>query len=53
MIAAGMAIGTLFTLFVTPAIYTLLAKDHSRDRERLSHGAATEDEPAHKAEAAE
>ena len=53
VIAAGMAIGTLFTLFVTPAIYTLLAKDHSRDRERLSHGAATEDEPAHKAEAAE
>ncbi len=27
VIAFGMAIGTLFTLFVTPAIYTLLARD--------------------------
>ena len=25
----GMAIGTLFTLFVTPAVYTLLARDHA------------------------
>ncbi len=28
VIAAGMSIGTLFTLFVTPAIYTLIARDH-------------------------
>ena len=28
-----MSIGTLFTLFVTPAIYTFIAKDHSHDRE--------------------
>ncbi len=28
VIAAGMSVGTLFTLFVTPAIYTLLARDH-------------------------
>jgi multidrug efflux pump subunit AcrB len=28
VIAAGMSIGTLFTLFVTPAIYTLVARDH-------------------------
>ena len=28
VIAGGMSIGTLFTLFVTPAIYTLLARDH-------------------------
>jgi hydrophobe/amphiphile efflux-1 (HAE1) family protein len=27
VIAAGMSIGTLFTLFVTPAIYTLVARD--------------------------
>ena len=53
VIAAGMAIGTLFTLFVTPAIYTLLAKDHSRDRDRLAHGAAREHEPEREAEAAE
>jgi multidrug efflux pump subunit AcrB len=31
VIAAGMTIGTLFTLFVTPAVYTLIARDHSRD----------------------
>jgi hypothetical protein len=24
-----MAIGTLFTLFVTPAVYTFLARDHA------------------------
>jgi multidrug efflux pump len=30
VIAAGMTIGTLFTLFVTPAVYTYLARDHQR-----------------------
>ena len=30
VIAAGMTIGTLFTLFVTPAVYTFLARDHQR-----------------------
>ncbi len=29
VIASGMSIGTLFTLFVTPAIYTLIARDRS------------------------
>ncbi|WP_298364403.1 multidrug efflux RND transporter permease subunit [Azospirillum sp.] len=28
VIVAGMMIGTLFTLFVLPAVYTVLAKDH-------------------------
>ncbi len=28
VIVAGMLIGTLFTLFVLPAVYTVLAKDH-------------------------
>ena len=28
VIVAGMSIGTLFTLFVLPAVYTFLAKDH-------------------------
>jgi multidrug efflux pump len=28
-IAAGMTIGTLFTLFVTPVVYTYVARDHS------------------------
>jgi multidrug efflux pump len=32
VIAAGMTIGTMFTLFVTPAIYTLIARDHSAAR---------------------
>src|SRR6202042_1027367 len=27
-IFAGMSIGTLFTLFVTPAVYTFIARDH-------------------------
>jgi len=31
VIAAGMSVGTLFTLFITPAVYTLIARDHSRD----------------------
>jgi hydrophobe/amphiphile efflux-1 (HAE1) family protein len=30
VIAAGMVVGTLFTLFVTPAVYTFLAKDHQK-----------------------
>jgi multidrug efflux pump len=28
VVVAGMSIGTLFTLFVLPAVYTILAKDH-------------------------
>ena len=39
-IFAGMAIGTLFTLFVTPAVYTFLARDHAAaDGERKGAGA--------------
>ncbi|MBV1701124.1 MAG: multidrug efflux RND transporter permease subunit [Hyphomicrobiales bacterium] len=33
VIGSGMAIGTLFTLFVTPAIYTLISRDHGHDRD--------------------
>ena len=33
VIAAGMTIGTLFTLFVLPAVYLYLARDHSTRRE--------------------
>jgi multidrug efflux pump len=32
VIAAGMTIGTMFTLFVTPAVYTLVARDRSKER---------------------
>ncbi len=31
VLVGGMAIGTLFTLFVVPSIYMLVARDHSRD----------------------
>ena len=33
VIAAGMTVGTLFTLFVTPAVYTLVARDRSAARQ--------------------
>ena len=39
-IAAGMTIGTAFTLFVLPAFYLFLARDHSRDRGPEPEGAA-------------
>ena len=29
VIASGLSIGTLFTLFVVPAVYMLIAADHS------------------------
>ncbi|MEE4355139.1 MAG: efflux RND transporter permease subunit [Desulfococcaceae bacterium] len=32
VIVGGMAIGTLFTLFIVPCIYMLIAKEHSQDR---------------------
>ena len=32
VLVGGMTIGTLFTLFVIPSIYILVARDHSRDR---------------------
>jgi multidrug efflux pump len=33
VIATGLAIGTLFTLFVVPAVYLLIAADHSHARQ--------------------
>jgi multidrug efflux pump len=33
VIAFGMTIGTMFTLFVTPAVYTYIAREHRRDKE--------------------
>jgi multidrug efflux pump len=35
VLVGGMTIGTLFTLFVVPSLYVLLAKDHSKERERI------------------
>ena len=34
VIASGMTVGTLFTLFVTPAVYTYIAREHRRDARR-------------------
>ncbi|MDH5298220.1 MAG: efflux RND transporter permease subunit, partial [Desulfobulbaceae bacterium] len=33
VLVGGMAIGTLFTLFVVPSIYMLVAKDHAKERQ--------------------
>ncbi|HEY8994657.1 MAG TPA: efflux RND transporter permease subunit, partial [Lacunisphaera sp.] len=44
VVATGMSIGTMFTLFVVPAFYTLLAQDRrQRDKEPAAavHGAAS------------
>jgi multidrug efflux pump len=41
VIAAGMTIGTIFTLFVTPAVYTFLAKDYQKARAREAEGASS------------
>jgi hypothetical protein len=45
VIAAGMTIGTIFTLFITPAVYTFLAKDYQKVRAReAEHGLPTSEE---------
>ena len=40
MLVTGMIIGTVFTLFVVPAIYLLVARDHGRvaSAERAGQG---------------
>jgi multidrug efflux pump len=42
VLVGGMFIGTLFTLFVIPSIYMLIARDHGKDREREAGVAAAE-----------
>jgi multidrug efflux pump len=34
VLVGGMFVGTFFTLFVVPSIYMLIARDHTKDRER-------------------
>jgi len=47
VIATGLSIGTLFTLFVVPAFYMLLAADHHAERaKRADAGLSDEPEPA-------
>jgi multidrug efflux pump len=38
VIASGIAIGTLFTLFVVPAVYVMIAGDHSQAHENANAG---------------
>ena len=40
VIASGMTVGTLFTLFVTPAVYTYIAREHHRDAVEDAHAPA-------------
>lgn len=42
VLVGGMFVGTLFTLFVVPSIYMLIARDHSKDREREAEVTAAE-----------
>ncbi len=55
VLVGGMAIGTLFTLFVIPSIYMLIAKNHAKDRgagehsekeEKVGRETAADSEPA-------
>ena len=43
VLVGGMAIGTLFTLFIVPALYILIAKDHAHDRDAEQAAAAVKD----------
>jgi multidrug efflux pump len=42
VLVGGMFVGTLFTLFIIPSIYMLIARDHGKDREREAMVAAAE-----------
>lgn len=42
VLVGGMAIGTIFTLFIIPSIYMLIAKDHSKDHILEENSANTE-----------
>ena len=46
VIAAGMTIGTIFTLFITPAVYTYLARDHQKAARAARATSAEEAVPA-------
>jgi multidrug efflux pump len=49
VLVGGMTIGTLFTLFVVPSVYVLIARDHSKEREKEAAfaDAHREGPPAH------
>jgi multidrug efflux pump len=43
VLVGGMLIGTLFTLFVVPSVYVLIAKDHGKERARQERLEASPD----------
>ena len=47
IIATGMSVGTLFTLFVVPTAYTMLARDHQADRQKLGAAAVESELKSH------
>ena len=40
VLVVGMAVGTIFTLFVVPAFYVLIAKDHRSDKRAATRGSS-------------
>jgi multidrug efflux pump len=47
VLVVGMAVGTVFTLFVVPAFYMLIAKDHAKSSARTSAAAPAPVQPAY------
>lgn len=47
VIASGMTIGTAFTLFVLPAFYLYLARDHAHDRKAMDDDETPAPQPQH------
>jgi multidrug efflux pump len=45
VLVGGMAVGTLFTLFVIPSIYMLVARDHSKSPVHEPAGSTGADAP--------
>jgi multidrug efflux pump len=45
VLVGGMAIGTLFTLFVVPAVYVLIARDHRADKKSAEEEGAESERP--------
>jgi multidrug efflux pump len=41
VLVVGMAVGTVFTLYVVPAFYMLIARDHAKERAHAPEVAAT------------
>jgi multidrug efflux pump subunit AcrB len=46
VIASGMTVGTMFTLFVAPAVYTYVAREHQHDEDAAKASPAARPEPA-------